>query len=106
MKYLRLVLFAVFVYGTTLSVSANTNRDLKKAQQALSSTDYEKAFQLYTRIEQSSQHPLAQFSLAFMNKQGLGRPVDIALACDWYEKAAKGDIPTAAHEHAVCLEKA
>ena len=105
MKYFRLILFVVFVYGLTLPVSANTNRDLKKAQQALSAADYDKAFQLFTRIEQSSQHPLAQFSLAFMYRQGLGRPVDIALACGWFKKAAEGDVPTAAHEYAECLEK-
>ena len=105
MKYLHLILFSVFVYGSTLSVSANTSRDLKKAQQALSATEYDKAFQLYTRIEQASQHPLAQFSLALMYKQGLGHPVNVELACDWFKKAAEGDISTAAHEYAECLAK-
>jgi len=105
MKYFRLYLCIVFAYGISLPVSANTSRDLKKAQHALSATEYDKAFQLFTRIEKDSQHPLAQFSLALIYKQGLGRSIDTATACHWFKKAAEADIPTAVHEYAECLAK-
>ncbi|NOQ63299.1 MAG: sel1 repeat family protein [Methyloprofundus sp.] len=104
MKLFRLTFLSCVLCCLSISTMAGTRRDLTKAQHALSAQNYEQAFQLFTDIENNSQNSLAQFSLALMLKQGLGRSVDLALACEWFEKAAKGGIPTAAHEYAKCLE--
>lgn len=105
MTFIRTCIVFWLLGAVTISAGANTGRDLKKAQLALAEKNYERAFQLYSHVEQTSRHPLAQFSLAFMHQQGLGRPADTIAACRWFAKAAQGGIPTAAHEHAECLRK-
>ncbi len=85
------------------SANANDQRELRQAQKALSAGNYDKAFDQYKK--KSEHNPLAQFSLALFYDYGWGRPIDRAKACHWYEKAAQGDIPAAAHFLGVCLAK-
>ncbi|MDO8941049.1 MAG: tetratricopeptide repeat protein [Methylicorpusculum sp.] len=103
MTFFRFLIFSLLIGCFAGSVNADTRRDLKKAQTAMTEQHYDDAFELFNEIEQDSQHPLAQFTLALMFKQGLGRPIDLVMACDWFEKAAKQDVPAAAHEVAECL---
>jgi len=105
MNFINILLGSLLIYSIAIPATANSNRELKKAQQALASEDYEKAFKLYTHIEKNSHNALAQFSLALMYQQGLGRPINMNLACDWFKKSAQGNIPTATHAYAECLEK-
>jgi len=83
--------------------NADDQRELRQAQKALAAGDYDKAFDQYKK--KSEHNPLAQFSLALFYDYGWGRPIDRAKACHWYEKAAQGDIPAAAHFLGVCLAK-
>jgi uncharacterized protein len=82
-----------------LSVGADTQRQLQRAQKTLAKGDYATAYAQFQQID----HPLAEFNTALMLDLGLGRPPDRAEACRWYEKAAKGNIPTGLVRHAECL---
>lgn len=103
MKFFRALFLCLLISSIAISANADTRRDLKKAQDAMAEQHYAEAFELFSEIAQDSQYPLAQFTVALMFKQGLGRPVDLVMACDWFEKAAKQDVPAAANEYAECL---
>jgi TPR repeat protein len=100
-RFLFLIILPLTLFAH--SVLADINSDVKRAQKALAAGDYEKAYTEYSRIEQKDNNPLAQFNLALFHDYGWGRPVDRVEACRWYEKAAEGDIPAAAHFFANCL---
>jgi TPR repeat protein len=91
----------VICIAAALSISACTeepqagSRELERAQALLAAEDYEAAFREYSRIESRTGDPLAQFTLGLFHKLGWGRPKDPAKACDWFEKAAEGRVPTA-----------
>ncbi len=82
-----------------LSVMADAQRQLQRAQKSLAEGDYRTAYEQFEQID----HPLADFTIALMYDLGMGRPGDRAEACRWYEKAAEGDIPTGLVRHAECL---
>lgn len=96
---LVLLLVAIPICG----VAANTRSELKAAEKALARADYETAFLIYQRYAVSEKNSLAQFSLGLFYENGWGRPMDRKKACQWYEQAAAGDIPTAAHFAAECV---
>jgi TPR repeat protein len=107
LKILRL--FALVLVILLVASQAQAQRDLaaelRQAQKALAAGDYEKAFREYLRFAKEKNNPLAQFSVALFFQYGWGRPADPVAACKWYEKAAKGNIPAAAHFFAECLEQ-
>ena len=78
---------------------------LKEAQAALASGDYEKAFAAYQVVAENNENTLAQFSLGLFYQNGWGRTKDEVTACQWFEKAAKGGIPTAQHLTGTCFER-
>lgn len=90
-----------------LSGYAEEKRDYSaetsQAQQALAKQDYANAYQQYLHLAEHKQNPLAQFNLALFYEFGWGRAVNKASACQWYGKAAQGNIPAAQHFYAECL---
>ncbi len=75
--------------------------ELQDAQAALAAGNYPAAYQAY--LDRGENNPLAQFSLGLFHQYGWGRPVDLAEACRWQEKAARGNIPAAQQALADCL---
>jgi TPR repeat protein len=103
------ILVMIFLGGMFLPFSQSFARtdlaaELRHAQALLEKGEYEKAFTEYRRFATEKDNPLAQFTLALFYQYGWARPVDAVTACKWYEKAAAGNIPAAAHFHAQCLE--
>lgn len=81
-------------------------RIMKDAQAALAAGDYEKAFAGYhAAAANDDKNALAQFSLGLFYQNGWGRAVEKAIACQWFEKAAQGGIPTAQHLTGICFEE-
>ncbi|MBQ0719110.1 MAG: sel1 repeat family protein [Gammaproteobacteria bacterium] len=87
----------------TLLAATDISAELGSAQTLLSTGDYSAAYVAYQRVAQEHNSPLAQFTVGMFYDQGWGRPMDRAEACRWYEKAAAGDIPAAAHFLGECL---
>ena len=85
------------------TANADFSRELRSAQKILAAGDYEQAFTEYSRFAKEKGNPLAQFTLALFYDYGWGRAIDRAAACRWYEKAAKGAVPAAAHFLGECL---
>lgn len=89
--------------------NANAQTDntqiMKDAQAALAAGDFEKAFARYHAAANDDKNALAQFSLGLFYQNGWGRTVDKAIACQWFEKAAQGGIPTAQHLTGICFEE-
>jgi TPR repeat protein len=80
-------------------------QELKSAQAALSAGQYDAAYPLYLSSAQKG-NSLAQFTVGMFHDLGWGSlPTDPALACNWFEKSAQGDIPTAAHLLAECFRR-
>ncbi|SEN16423.1 tetratricopeptide repeat protein [Nitrosomonas marina] len=77
---------------------------LAEAQQQLARGEYESAYQSFFYHAQHQNNPLAQFSLGLFHQNGWSVEADPRIACYWYEKAAKGEIPTASHFMAECLQ--
>jgi len=75
--------------------------ELQGAQGKLAAGDYAQAYEAY--LAHSEDNPLAQFSVGLFFQYGWGRPVDLAQACRWQEKAAQGNIPAAQAALAECL---
>jgi len=100
-KYLGLI----FLLSSCAVAQEKTDyaAELTKAQQALTHQEYAAAYIEFFRVAKISKNPLAQFNLALFNQYGWGRPVDEAMACGWYAKAAAGNIPVAQHFYADCL---
>ena len=74
---------------------------LASAQAALASGDYRSAYAAYRKEAQRS--ALAQFTLGMFLREGWGMARDPAAACKWFEKAAAGRVPAAAHFWGDCL---
>lgn len=70
---------------------------------AMGQKDYQQAYAGFLRHAKSN--PFAQFNLGLMEQNGWGRPENEKKACQWFEKAARGNIPTAQHLYAICLVK-
>ena len=85
--YLLMFLCVVmlFVNGKT-SAENSLNKDIKTAQEAMLSGNYEKAFTQYSLSARKDNNPLAQFSLGLFYQNGWGREVDAIAACQWFEK--------------------
>lgn len=84
----------------------NPDQSLAEAQQWLAEGKYQKAYQVFQHYAQERQNHLAQFTLGLFHQQGWGVIAhDMKKACDWYEKAAKGGVPTANHYLAQCFER-
>jgi TPR repeat protein len=98
----------LFLYTIILLPEGNAQADviqrMKDAQAALALGDYDKAFTSYLAAAENDRNALAQFSLGLLYQHGWGRTIDKALACEWFEKAAQGGIPTAQHLTGVCFE--
>ena len=99
-----LMIALLFTANSVYAKDLNSPR-LKSAQETLSSGDYEKAFADYSLIAEEDDNPLAKLSVGLFFQNGWGRPVNRAAACQWFEKSARGNIPTALHLFAECIEK-
>jgi len=75
--------------------------ELKSAQAALASGDYQTAYARYLRMEK--RNPLSQFMIGLFHQNGWGRAKSPATACVWFEKAAQKHVPTAEHYWGDCL---
>ena len=84
--------------------SISHHSGIRTAQTLLAAGDYAQAFDRYHAAAVNDHHPLAQFSLAQFYQNGLGRAVDRAMACNWYEQAAQNGIPAAQHMTGLCYE--
>lgn len=78
--------------------------ELNQAQALLAKKDYSAAYQAY-QIHAEQGNALAQFNMALFHQNGWGRQVDPVQACQWYEKAAQGDIPAAYQFYGDCLKQ-
>ena len=78
---------------------------VKTTQESMLSGNYEKAFTQYSLSARKDNNSLAQFSLGLFNQNGWGREADVIAACQWFEKAATGGIPTSQHLTGVCFEE-
>lgn len=106
LRLLVVLMFTALILVSSVDAGEDINtEELKEAQSALSAGDYEKAFALFGHLAEERNNPLAQFSLGYMNQNGLGRPVDEVAACQWFEKAAYANIPFAVHLFAECMEE-
>ena len=95
----------IIVFGAA-AVHAQQKMDIElaEAQQWLAEGEYHKAYNAFRFYAEKKQNPLAQFTLALFYQQGWGVEQNKVVACQWYEKAAKGDIPAANHFFAQCLQ--
>ncbi len=99
------VLCIVFAFLTrTISADSINTKGMQEAQKNMATGDYGKAFEMYSRIAQEENNPLAQFILALFFENGWERPVDRKKACKYFKEAAQGKIPAGAHSYAKCLE--
>ena len=87
------------------SVQAGNSMTMNEAQSALAGGEYEKAFTSYHDAAMNDKNALAQFSLGLFYRNGWGRAIDKAAACQWFEKAAQGNVPAAQHLAGVCFEE-
>ena len=78
------------------------NAPLAAAQALLANGEHAAAYARFLRHAETG-NALAAFSVGLFHQSGWGRPVDRAEACAWFGRAAKGDIPAAAHFFADCL---
>jgi len=75
--------------------------ELDSAQRLLANGDYSGAYAEFLKHARSN--ALAQFSVGLFHQFGWGRTPNPAVACDWFGRAAKGNIPAAQHYFAECL---
>jgi hypothetical protein len=69
----------------------------------LAAGEYDKAYPEYLRFAEQEDNHLAQFTLGLYHQLGWGtQAVAPDIACDWFERAALGQIPAAAHFAADC----
>lgn len=100
------ILLSIFLLlaGHRLACAAKPEdwaQELKEAQTALAAKDYPTAYDLYLR--HAGRNPLAEFVLGLFHQNGWGRAPDPVAACNWFEKAARQQIPTAEHLWGDCL---
>ena len=109
-RLIKTILAVLLVIAATTPLSPACARtdlasELKAAQASLAAGDYDKAYPQYLQFA-GQDNPLAQFTVAMFHQFGWGSlPVDPAVACNWFEKSAEGDIPTATHYVAECFER-
>jgi len=104
-KLITLVVSLIFFFWAPAGYAQqNTDNALAEAQQWLAEGEYHKAYNAFRFYAQKEQNHLAQFTLALFYQQGWGVEKDEAIACQWHEKAAKGNIPAANHFFAQCLQ--
>jgi TPR repeat protein len=102
----RTLAAGIAVVLMTCEVSAQPRdlaADLGPAQQALAAGDYDTAYDQFLHFAENDDNPLAQFTVALFYEQGWGRAADPVLACQWYERAAGGEIPQAQVSIAECF---
>lgn len=105
-KILKISVLIISLLGfENTALAADALKELKNAREALEAGNYDKAFAEYKRFAEEKNNPLAQFIIALFYQNGWGRSPDPILACQWHEKAAKGDIPASLHSLAECLER-
>ena len=93
----------VLAQGAGMAAPTAVDKELAKAQLALSAGNYDDAYKQYQHIYKTSQHPLAAFSLGMFYRSGWGRPADPVEACRWFDHAAQGKLPTAEYFLGDCL---
>ena len=102
---IRLITIGIALFFVMTGAQARDRKniavELQAAQQAQTIGDYRKAFEQYSRF--ASRNPLAQFNIALFYQNGWGRPADGVKACQWFEKAAQGQIPAAQQFFGDCL---
>ncbi len=96
---------AMLLYSGEANAETINVQDIRKTQEAMLSGNYEEAFAQYSLSAKNDKNPLAQFSLGLFYQNGWGRKVDAIAACQWFEKAAIGGIPTSQHLTGICLEE-
>ncbi len=77
--------------------------ELKHARKALSEGDYAKAYTAYRKVAEGGENPLADFTVGLFHRNGWGMAENPQEACRWFERAARGAVPTGAHYYAECL---
>lgn len=104
---IRLITIGILLFVMTTGAQARERKniavELQSAQQAQANGDYGKAFEQYSRF--AAKNPLAQFNIALFYQNGWGRPDDNVRACQWFEKAAQGQIPVAQQYFGDCLSQ-
>ena len=103
MKPTALNALLIFLLAASCTSGTDISREVQQAQKLLASGNYTKAFAEYQRVASEHDNALAKMSIALFYDNGWGRPVDRVKACEWYEQAAKGDIPVAADALGRCL---
>lgn len=95
----------VLLFSAQVLAAGDLAAELVDAQAALAAGEYDRAYPLYLAVAEKG-NPLAQFSVAMFHDRGWGRHrEDRVKACQWYRKAAQGNIPAGAHFHAQCLDQ-
>lgn len=107
MKKVSLIFLCMAILLAESSVNAGTDHTqaMKEAQAAMTAGNYEEAFAGYHDAAMNDKNALAQFSLGLFYQNGWGREIDKAAACQWFEKAAQGGVPSAQHLAGVCFEE-
>jgi len=85
------------------AVARDLAAELEPAQRALAAKDYPTAHRRFARL--ADRNPLAQFTLGLFEQQAWGRPANAAAACEWFDKAAHGNIPAAQQFLGDCLAR-
>ena len=83
MKYI----WGILAAATMLSLAPPALADVKAGVDAWQQGDYEKAVRVWRPLAQAGD-PDAQFNMGQANKLGRGVKADMAVALDWYRKAA------------------
>jgi TPR repeat protein len=104
-KILPILLCAILLAASSADAGIDNAETMKSAQAALAASDYEKAFAAYRVAAENNNNALAQFSVGLFFQNGWGRAVDKATACQWFEQAAQGGIPTGQYQTGICLEE-
>lgn len=84
------------------TAQADVDTDLATAQKLLVAGKYGPAYNKFLYIAEQDKHPLALFNIALFYDYGWGRDIDHPLACQWYGKAARAEVPAAQHFYAEC----
>lgn len=98
------MLCVILLAASSADAGIDNAETMKSAQAALAAGDYEKAFAAY-HAAAGNNNALAQFSVGLFFQNGWGRAVDKAAACQWFEQAAQGGIPTGQYQAGICLEE-
>ena len=104
-KILLIFLCAVMLPEESANAAPGNTQVVQDTQTALAAGDYEKAFAGYHDAARNNNNALAQFSIGLFYQNGWGRAVDKAAACQWFEQAAQGGIPTGQYQAGICLEE-